>query len=534
VLERGAVIGKEFRLDDVASLLDPEVAPTAGPHVITLTARGFVRPVGSGEFAFRHVLLQEAVYRAAPKRLRAELHERFIDRFEERRAGAGDVDEFAGYHLEQAYRLRRELGESDRRTAQLGEDAGRRLGDAGIQAAKRADAPASASLLRRATSIADLSAVRKCDLLSELGIALRAAGDLDGAVDVLDRAAGLAATSGDRKAEARARMERAYARVTLLAEPGDELLDAISAAIPLFEATADDRLLGRAWLLAGWMHGGRRGQHRVRLEAAETALVHYRRSSWPVSTAVGEIASALYYGPSPVHEAIDRCEELLGSEDLDLHGRANLQVFLGGQAAQTGDFVRARSLIASATAAYDELGQRTSGAMLGGMVRADVELLARDDEAAEEVLRRYCSELEAARAYSHLASVAGTLAEALYRLDRLDDALEWTEVGERHSAPDDVDARVLWMPVRAKTLARRRGFEEAAALVDAAVELARTTDTSNRHAKAERDRGEVLTLAARPREARVAFGSALELYEAKGNVVEERRLRELLDGVALV
>ena len=95
----------------------------------------------------------KAVYRAAPKRLRAELHERFIDRFEERRAGTGDVDEFAGYHLEQAYRLRMELGESDRRTAQLGEDAGRRLGVAGFGALKRGDMPATESLLNRAVSL---------------------------------------------------------------------------------------------------------------------------------------------------------------------------------------------------------------------------------------------------------------------------------------------------------------------------------------------------------------------------------------------
>ena len=534
VLERGAVIGKEFRLDDVAALLEPEAAPTAEAHLGTLTARGFVRPAEEGDFAFRHGLVQEAVYRAAPKRLRAELHERFIDRFEERRADTGDIDEFAGYHLEQAYRLRTELGESDRRTTQLGEDAGRRLGEAGIRASKRGDSPACTGLLRRATSIGDLSPARKSELLCELGVALRAAGDLDGAVDVLDRAGDLAATSGDRKAEARARMELAYARVTLLAESGDELLDAVSAAIPLFEAAADDRLLGRAWLLTGWMHGGRRSQNRVRLDAAETALVHYRRSAWPVSTAIGEIASALYYGPVPVTDAIERCEELLETEALDLYGRANLEVFLGGHVAQTGEFDRARTLIASATAVYDELGQRTSIAILSGMVRGEVDLLARDDQAAAEGLRRFCDELDAARAYSHLASVAGNLAEALYRLDRLDDALAWTEVGERHSAPDDVDARVLWMPIRAKTLARRGAFAEAAALAGAAVELAATTDTLNRHAKAERDRGEVLVLASRSREAQVAFGAALELYEAKGNVVEARRLRALLDDVALV
>ena len=84
VLERGAIIGKEFRLDDVAALLEPEAVPTVGLHMQALAARGFVRPAGEDEFRFRHVLVQDAVYRAAPKRLRAELHERFIDRFEKR------------------------------------------------------------------------------------------------------------------------------------------------------------------------------------------------------------------------------------------------------------------------------------------------------------------------------------------------------------------------------------------------------------------------------------------------------------------
>ena len=51
---------------------------------------------------FRHVLVQEAVYRAAPKRLRAELHERLTDRFDSRRISP-DLDEFVGYHLERAH-----------------------------------------------------------------------------------------------------------------------------------------------------------------------------------------------------------------------------------------------------------------------------------------------------------------------------------------------------------------------------------------------------------------------------------------------
>ena len=76
VLERGAIVGKEFAAGDVVALIDPDAAPTADTHLRTLAERGFVRSRGNGLFGFRHVLVQEAIYRSAPKRLRAELHER--------------------------------------------------------------------------------------------------------------------------------------------------------------------------------------------------------------------------------------------------------------------------------------------------------------------------------------------------------------------------------------------------------------------------------------------------------------------------
>ncbi len=150
VLERGAVVGKEFAANDVVALLEPEAAPTADAHLQALVGRGFVRPRGDGAFGFRHVLVQEAVYRSAPKRLRAELHERHADRLDTEWRELPDLDEFTGYHLEQAYRLRTELGESDRRTENLAEDAGRRLGTAGFRGLKRGDMAATVGLLGRA------------------------------------------------------------------------------------------------------------------------------------------------------------------------------------------------------------------------------------------------------------------------------------------------------------------------------------------------------------------------------------------------
>ncbi len=534
VLERGAVIGKRFGLDDVLALLDPEAVPTADTHLSTLASRGFVRLERGRELRFRHVLVQEAVYRAAPKRLRAELHERYADRLDDAWGELPELDEFVGYHLERAYRLRTELGESDRRTDQLARDASRRLGEGGFRAAKRGDVPGAIGLFRRATSVESLRPQDASDLLSELGNLLRAAGDLEGALEVLESAVSLAQVADDRTALARAEMERAYVLLTFHSKTGDELLEVTARGLPVFETAGNDRLLGRAWMLIGWIHGGHHGHSDLRLDAAERALVHYERSTWPISAPVGEIANALYFGPTPIPAAVDRCEALLGLGSLDELGRANVGAYLGGLVAQTGDFDRAYALLSSAASAFGALGQRTSATTLSSMILGEVHLLAADALGAEQHLRALCIELERTHAFSNLASVAGVLAEALYSLEHDEDAHEWTQVAERYSAPDDLDALVLWMPVRAKLDARRGLIDSALALVAEAVRLAETTDAVNRHAKSRNDLGVVLRAAGRMDEARAAHTAALTLYEAKGNIVGADRTRELLEEVAYV
>ena len=68
--------------DDVSRCSTPRRRRRSTRHLQALA-----RPGSSARrrrpFRFRHVLIQEAVYRAAPKRLRAELHERFADRLEQ-------------------------------------------------------------------------------------------------------------------------------------------------------------------------------------------------------------------------------------------------------------------------------------------------------------------------------------------------------------------------------------------------------------------------------------------------------------------
>ena len=535
MLERAAVVGKEFAADAVTSLLDPDAAPTAGAHLRTLSDRGFVRPRGDAAFSFRHVLVQQAVYRAAPKRLRAELHERFADRLDRVAKDIAELDELVGYHLEQAFRLRGELGESDRRTEQLAKDGGRRLGAAGIRAWKRNDVHATTNLLSRVAALLPRSEPLRRELLCELGIALRAGGDSDAADNVLAQAIGASREAGDRRVELRARIEHEYVRLPrTTGMTADALLGATAEGIPVFETMGDSRALGRAWLLYGFVEGARRGRHQVREEAAERALVHYKSSNWPTSTCLGEIAIALYFGPTPVSRAIARCKALLKVDASDRVGRANIEVFMGGLIAQHGNFDEARELVASARATYEDLGQRTSATPYCAMVLGDIELLADDAGTAAQILRGLCGELEQMHAYSQLASRAGDLAEALYIQHSFEEAEEWAHIAETHSATDDLDARLLWMPVRAKLAARHGRFEEAERIAMEATALSESSDALNHRAKVHRDLGEILRLAGRASDAVAALDRAIELYERKGNLIGAAQVDALQDDLTLV
>ena len=72
--------------------------------------------------------------------MRAELHERYAGWLEER-GGLVELDEIAGYHLEQAVRYRRELGQA---ADELAARAGDRLAAAGRRALWREDRPGGA------------------------------------------------------------------------------------------------------------------------------------------------------------------------------------------------------------------------------------------------------------------------------------------------------------------------------------------------------------------------------------------------------
>jgi class 3 adenylate cyclase len=161
VIERAAIVGKEFEVGAVEDLLPDEPKGAVAERLDSLVRKQFVRrdrsaTGGEPAFAFRHVLIQLVAYEAIPKRRRADLHERLAG-WIERRSGdeRSEVEEILAYHLEQACRCRRELGATDLGTQALADRTVGLLAACGRRAIARGDASGAVSLLSRAIALLD-------------------------------------------------------------------------------------------------------------------------------------------------------------------------------------------------------------------------------------------------------------------------------------------------------------------------------------------------------------------------------------------
>jgi class 3 adenylate cyclase len=522
VLERAAVVGREFALGDVTDLLDAVASPTARAHLDVLVGRGFLRPARDAGFRFRHGLVHDAVYRGAPKGLRAELHERFADVLDRAQAD----DEEVGYHLERAYDLRIQLSPPDRHARRLAEDAGRRLAGAGIRAWKRGEAGGASRLLERATTLLPVEDEQRRELLCELGIALNSGGETAHSEEVLREAVAVAERVGDRRVELRARIEHAALR--LLDDPrgaAARLLELSAEAVNVFESMGDNRSLGRAWMLSGWVHGGTYGRHAEWEQHAERALKHYRRAAWPPATCIGHIAAAAYGGPTPAPAGVARCVDLLESEVEDRASEANVLAHLGGLQGMLGRFVEAQELLERSRTLYLDLGRAPQILLTCAPIEAAIARLAGKPEAAASILRQSCLTLQRAHRWFHLATQAAELADVLTALGDEDEAADWCSVAERCSFKEDISAQLWWRVARARLLTRALRVDEAERLAREALALAQSTDALNLRAVVHLAVAEAVQAGGNNAEAVAALEAAAALFEQKGNSAAVARLR---------
>ncbi|MEP6909913.1 MAG: AAA family ATPase, partial [Actinomycetota bacterium] len=521
-IERASVIGRDFWRGAVADLSPEPDRGAVSAWLMTLVRKELIEPSRSvfpweDGFRFRHALIRDAAYLAIPKEIRADLHARYAA-WLERTVGerASEVEEILGYHLEQAFRYREELGPVGEEGRDLAIRAGERLAAAGRRAiVARGDLAAAVSLLGRALSLLPDDHPLRRELLPELGSALMATGDFGRAEGVLAEAMEAAAAAGDRRLELRTTIEREFFRAFTHPEGSVAEITAVAEqTIPELEELGDDLGLAKAWWLKSEVyvnacHWGERAA------ALERALEHARRSgdAAEVGTIMSQLAQALYYGPTPVTEAIDRCEGYVAEHPENRSLEASMTGVLAGLTAMRGDFDEARRLQARAREIHEELGQRFRIAARS-LVGAEIEQLAGQPDEAVTILRWAHEALREMGATSIMSTTAAFLADALCLDGKHEEADEVSRISEEHAAAADVVTQVLWRTARA----RATGNE---ALAREALEMAKATDYPDLEARSLIALAEVVGPG---EEASVLLDDARTLYERKGNVAAAAKL----------
>jgi len=312
-------------------------------------------------------------------------------------------------------------------------------------------------------------------------------------------------------------------RINLEPEGATENLTALlEQALPVFEAAGDDLALYTGYYALGWvatMHA----RMDAGLEAFDRAAAHARRAGRK-DEFVGWRASVRLWGTTPVSELLAWLDENEPREVMDHRLRASRAWAL----AMLRRVDEARAILAETRAQLTERGGGIELAIATGMESVNVELLAGDPAAAAELGAAGCRLFEALGDKSIFSSAAGMLGQALYALDRLEEADAWAGRAAEIGASDDLLTQHLWRRVRAKVLARRSEHAEAERLALEAVAISEMTDQLVVQGDVYADLAEVLSLAGRPQEAASALRQALERYERKGNLVSTQRAQTRL------
>jgi predicted ATPase/class 3 adenylate cyclase len=533
IIERAAVIGLDFQPAAVAAL-----APVGGetvdlaPPLATLCSKRLIRKADGGlsaeDYRFINLLVRDAAYDRLLKRTRARLHKRFADwLLEFSGTRLAEVEEIVGYHLEQSFRLRAELGPLDEEARTLGDRAASHLGAAGSRAFDREDMPAAASLLRRAAGLLGAGHHARPRLLLRAGDALAEVGELSAAGQALEQAHAAATLTSNAAIARAADLAALHLRYSTDATSAHEdVVSRVREMIPVLEAAADHHSLARAWRLLAQVHGTA-SQFGAAADAAAQTIKHATLAGEELLARrqTGLLAVSVLYGPTPADEAIAYCTDVLVRVAEDRKATALTEVLLAELEAMRGNVEAARTRYQRSRALLEEFGYRFLAALTSGN-SAPVEMLAGALAAAERELRRDYQTLDEMGERNYISTAAGMLAEVLYRQSRYSESAEFAEVCRSLASTDDVVSQFLWRCVRAKLLARDGQHDAADAVLAEAMTMVGASDWLNGQGDGFMDLAEIRRLAGRTAEAIAALEQAAERFNAKGNLVSARRAAE--------
>jgi tetratricopeptide (TPR) repeat protein len=521
------VEGETFHRGTI-EVMAPEERDLPG-RLMTLVRKDLVRPdrailADEDAFRFRHLLIRDAAYQALAKADRAELHERVARWLEERGAGLVELDEIAGYHLEQAYGYRRELVPAEEKARRLAADAAAHLDTAGRRALDRGDTAAAVNLLERAEALLPPDQVN----LHLQHCLIRGLGDSGKFKDAIIRAVRIAdhcSVAGDRVGELTARLAGMKWQVSLDPERWlAELGSLVGEARPVIERDGDATARAALEYAAGFVdYCGRRNAAAF---AAFTQAMRYARQAgelWFETSIRTMSAVTIAEGP------VARAEVLRWLDDAQA-GSATYQPWVDAckatVLADVGRFDEARSLLAETVARMNERGMRLSAALVISH-EWQIETLADDLAAAERAARQCCEQLEQLGDQSYLSTHACMLAAALYALARYEEAEQWASRGLELGSKDDLATQLYGLSVRSRLLARKGDTRAALALAEQVDGLAGASQDPGDQGDAALSRAEILYLAGDSAAAEEMTQRAIASYQRNGATARVARARRL-------
>jgi class 3 adenylate cyclase/tetratricopeptide (TPR) repeat protein len=479
-IEPASVIGLVFEEAAVAELVPDVVRPEVESHLVSMTQKQLVRPElaeSDLDYRFHHILIRDAAYQGILKRARATMHERFAnwaERVNRDRDRQAQFDEILGYHLEQAYQYLSELGPLDEHGLELGDRGSGRLAAAGRRAFARGDMAAASNLLRRAAALLPERDPARLELLPDLGEAMMEIGEFAWAEVFLDEALAGASERRDETLRADALLTqllvRHHAAEDLDRWRGD-IERETKALIPILEEREAHEQLAKAWRMVAFLHAtvcrweeAASAQQRA-LEYARAA--GDRRQEARLSSAY---AFSLCDGPTPVPEAIARCEEILTRDLGHKQSEAIVLSALATLLTLDGQFDEAREAHGRARRLLDDLGSAVLAASTS-LTSARVELLAGNPAGAEADLRRDYERLESMGELYFRPLVAALLAQVLFARGASEEAETFARIADELAAQDDVELQALLRLLQAQVLAQRGAITDAIATAKEGVQI---------------------------------------------------------------
>jgi predicted ATPase len=531
VIERAAVEGKTFHRGAVTELAPESLRGQVRDRLASLMRMELVRPdqasfAGDEAYRFRHLLIRDAAYQALAKQTRSELHERFAAWLERVAAERlAEYDEIIGYHLEQAYRYRVELGPPDAHAKELGRRAGILLADAGLRARRRGDVPATADLLDRAMELLPEEVARERRLAFWLAWTLIFHGDARRSEAVLQRAVAEANAAADEGASA-------LAALGLVAVQASTQATEASASIREYErlgrvleraGDASGARLAEGWAAFGLFALGRAGEAAARAGA----IVELGPSDdmW-YEVAASSRGASLVWGPIPVDEAI-------ASIRAQVERASRMASTIGAQRgialleAIRGRFVEAREAIGRARTGYEDLGNRSALTSVRS-AEGEIEHMAGDLEAALSMKLEAYEAMTASGDRSFASTMAVETASVLVDLEDLDEAWRYGTIARETSSSDDVMSQAGGRAIQARVLSRRGEHKAAESLAREAETIMAATDYLRSHGDVLVHLARVLHEAGKDEDAAAAARQALALYARKGATLLVERTEKLI------